>query len=192
MMINQNIIGKCYTSIVTLVQKEEKDTLYLVRFCATRFRKKRGGIFEIILIYECGFTFNRIRKSFFTINFEARHTQFQTLFLVFAFVSRSHSEFVSFCCICIPFVQCKWCECNYKNTWFLTFLGATWAGFERHITLELDQCSNSRTHQNLTPTKTHMEVHVLSNWIKHKELKNGQNWKTSYWTEKKQITKLEK
>ena len=65
------------------------------------------------LIYECSFTFSRIRKSFFTLNFEARHTQFQTLFLVFAFVSRSHSEVVSFCYICIPFVQCKFLELSF-------------------------------------------------------------------------------
>ena len=32
--------------------------------------------------------------------------------------------------------------------------------------LGLDQCSNSRTHQDLAPTKTHMEVHILSNGIK--------------------------
>ena len=54
----------------------------------------------------------------------------------------------------------------------LTFLGATWAGFERQFTLELDQCSNSRTHQNLAPTKTHMEVHVLSNGIQTQGMKN--------------------
>ena len=48
----------------------------------------------------------------------------------------------------------------------LTFLGATWASHKWHFTLELDQCSNSRTHQNLAPTKTHMEVHILSNGIK--------------------------
>ena len=30
----------------------------------------------------------------------------------------------------------------------LTFLGATWAGHKWHLTLELDQCSNSRTHQD--------------------------------------------
>ena len=65
------------------------------------------------LIYECGFTFSRIRKSFFTLNFEPHHTQFQTLFPVFAFVSRSHSEFVSFCSIYIPFVQCKFLEFSF-------------------------------------------------------------------------------
>ena len=86
---------------------------------------------------------------------------------------------------------------NYKNTWFLTFLGATWAGFERHFILELDQCSNSITHQNLAPTKTHMEVHVLSMESKHKEwrtrIKNWTEfWKASYWTEKKTKNKVGK
>ena len=37
--------------------------------------------------------------------------------------------------------------------------------------LELDQCSNSRTHQDLAPTKTHMEVHILSNGIKQPRLR---------------------
>ena len=36
--------------------------------------------------------------------------------------------------------------------------------------LELDQCSNSRTHQDFAPTKTHMEVHILSNGIKQQRI----------------------
>ena len=36
--------------------------------------------------------------------------------------------------------------------------------------LELDQCSNSRTHQDFAPTKTHMEVHILSNGIKQQRM----------------------
>jgi len=35
--------------------------------------------------------------------------------------------------------------------------------------LELDQCSNSRTHQDFAPTKAHMEVHILLNEIKQQE-----------------------
>ena len=78
----------------------------------------------------------------------------------------------------------------------LTFLGATWAGHKWHLTLELDQCSNSRTHQDLAPTKTHMEVHILSNGIKTQEMKN-KNWKLdrieiiNYCTEQKLEAKLE-
>ena len=53
----------------------------------------------------------------------------------------------------------------------LTFLGATWVGHELALYLELDQCSNSRTHQDLAPTKTHMEVHILSNGIKQPRLR---------------------
>ena len=36
--------------------------------------------------------------------------------------------------------------------------------------LELDQCSNSRTHQDFAPTKTHMVVHILSNGIKQQRM----------------------
>ena len=52
----------------------------------------------------------------------------------------------------------------------LTFLGATWVGHEMALYLELDQCSNSRTHQDFAPTKTHMEVHILSNGIKQQRM----------------------
>ena len=40
--------------------------------------------------------------------------------------------------------------------------------------LELDQCSNSRTHQDFAPTKTHMEVHILSNGIKQQRIGRAQ------------------
>ena len=38
--------------------------------------------------------------------------------------------------------------------------------------LELDHCSNSRTHQDFAPTEAHMEVHILSNGIKQQGMKN--------------------
>ena len=63
----------------------------------------------------------------------------------------------------------------------LTFLGATWVGHEMTLYLKLDQCSNSRNHQDLHQTKAHMEVHILSNGIKQQE------WRTrnESWTEMK-------
>ena len=62
--------------------------------------------------------------------------------------------------------------------------------------LELDQCSNSRTHQDFAPTKAHMEVHILSNGIKQQGMKNKKGKpnriaRLSYCTEQKLKTKLE-
>ena len=47
--------------------------------------------------------------------------------------------------------------------------------------LELDQCSNSRTHQDLAPTKTHMEVHYCQMESKHKEWKNIKDKPNKKW-----------
>ena len=56
--------------------------------------------------------------------------------------------------------------------------------------LELDQCSNSRTHQDLAPTKTHMEVHILSNGIKQPRLRTKLK-STAAVLNKRMETKLE-
>ena len=90
----------------------------------------------------------------------------------------------------------NWCECNYKNTWFLTFLGTTWAGFERHFTLELDQCSKFNNSPKLSTNQDSYgsPCIVKLNQNKRKEeqeLKLDRIKKLATEPKKKQRTKLE-
>ena len=97
---------------------------------------------------------------------------------------------------CDPLGKTRWCGCNYKNTWFLTFLGTTWAGFERHFTLELDQCSKFKNSPKL---RTNQDSYwspciVKLNQNKRKEeqeLKLDRIKKLATEPKKKQRTKLE-
>ena len=63
----------------------------------------------------------------------------------------------------------------------LTFLGATWVGHELALYLELDQCSNSRTHQDFAPNQSSYGNPYIVKWNQTtrnegQELKAGQNW----------------
>jgi len=64
----------------------------------------------------------------------------------------------------------------------LTFLGATWVGHEIALYLELDQCSNSRTHQDFAPNQSSYGSPYIVKWNQQQRMKNRiktteQNWK---------------
>ena len=64
----------------------------------------------------------------------------------------------------------------------LIFLGATWVGHELALYLELDQCSNSRTHQDFAPNQSSHGSPYIVKWnqatrIEEQQLKTEQNWK---------------
>jgi len=64
----------------------------------------------------------------------------------------------------------------------LTFLGATWVGHEMALYLELDQCSNSRTHQDFAPNQSSYGSPYIVKWNQQQRMKNKiktteQNWK---------------
>ena len=70
----------------------------------------------------------------------------------------------------------------------LTFLGATWVGHEMAVYLELDQCSNSRTHQDFAPNQSSYGSPYIVKWnqttmMKNKKGKPNRNVRISYWNE---------
>jgi len=84
----------------------------------------------------------------------------------------------------------------YTNTWFLTFLGTTWAEFERYFTLELDQCSKFKNSPKLSTNQDSYwsPCIVKLNQNKRKkeqELKLDRIKKLATEPKKKQRTKLE-
>ena len=100
-------------------------------FPLKRIRKKCGGIFEINLIYKCGYLYSRtcksnafiyeygytnsyICKSFFTLKFELHHTTFifsSSLCLSFSRFLRSRMLAVHlFFCIFINLFHCEFLE----------------------------------------------------------------------------------
>ena len=64
----------------------------------------------------------------------------------------------------------------------LTFLGATWVGHEMALYLELDQCSNSRTHQDFAPNQSSYGSPYIVKWnqatrIEEQQMEPNRIWK---------------
>ena len=76
----------------------------------------------------------------------------------------------------------------------LTFLGGTWVGHEMALYLELDQCSNSRTHQDFAPNQSSYGRPYIVKWnettkMKKKNGKPNRNVRIRYYIEPKKWSK---